>query len=72
MQQWILQGQNGFNDLQITESPVPEASDNDVLVKFHAASLNYRDLMIVKVRCIIVNLLCSVSNIRSRGRIIGL
>jgi len=49
MQQWILQGNTGFNDLKLVDYPVPEVSESDVLVKFHAASLNYRDLMIAKV-----------------------
>lgn len=49
MHQWILQGNTGFDDLKIVECPIPEVSGNDVLVKFHSASLNYRDLMIAKV-----------------------
>jgi NADPH:quinone reductase-like Zn-dependent oxidoreductase len=49
MQQWILQGNTGFEDLKIVECSIPEVSGNDVLVKFHSASLNCRDLMIAKV-----------------------
>jgi NADPH:quinone reductase-like Zn-dependent oxidoreductase len=49
MQQWIAQGNTGFNDLKLVDSPVPEVSENDVLVKLHAVSLNSRDLMIAKV-----------------------
>lgn len=30
------------------ETPLPDISDYEVLVKFHAASLNYRDLIIPK------------------------
>jgi NADPH:quinone reductase-like Zn-dependent oxidoreductase len=49
MKQWILPGGAGINLLKSTESSVPEVSGYDVLVKFHAASLNFRDLMIVEV-----------------------
>lgn len=49
MYQWTLQGNTGFNDLKIGEIPIPEASGNDVLVKFHSVSLNYRDVMIAQV-----------------------
>jgi len=45
--QWNVQGQNGFDSLKLNEkAPVPELGDRDVLVKFQAASLNYRDLII--------------------------
>ena len=54
-QQWTIEGRDGFDSLQLTkDAPVPELSDHDVLVQFHAASLNYRDLIIPKV-CIIPN-----------------
>lgn len=50
MQQWsVLNKDNGFDGLTFGEVPVPKVGDNDVLVKFHAASLNYRDLIIPKV-----------------------
>jgi len=46
---WTVQGQNGFDSLKFNENAsVPELGDKDVLVKFHAASLNYRDLIIPK------------------------
>jgi NADPH:quinone reductase-like Zn-dependent oxidoreductase len=46
---WTIQGFNGFNSLKLNEKvAVPEVSDYEVLVKFHAASLNYRDLIIPK------------------------
>lgn len=39
----------GFETLTFNkETPLPEVSDYEVLVKFHAASLNYRDLIIPK------------------------
>lgn len=50
MQQWtVLDKENGFDGLTFGESPVPKVGDNDVLVKLHAASLNYRDLIIPQV-----------------------
>ncbi|KAB8074814.1 hypothetical protein BDV29DRAFT_172905 [Aspergillus leporis] len=47
MKQWSVQGkEKGFDELTYKDAPVPTVGDNDVLVKFHAASLNYRDLVI--------------------------
>lgn len=49
-QQWVItSGDKGFDGLQRQEAPVPELGDHDVLVRLHAASLNYRDLAIAKV-----------------------
>ncbi|KAI9649540.1 hypothetical protein NHQ30_002120 [Ciborinia camelliae] len=46
---WKVQGQDGFDSLKYdTEAALPELGANDVLVKLHAASLNYRDLIIPK------------------------
>lgn len=45
---WTIEGTTGFNDLKFKEVSIPELSDNEVLVKFHFASLNYRDLMMPK------------------------
>jgi NADPH:quinone reductase-like Zn-dependent oxidoreductase len=46
---WTVEGHTGFDDLKLhTELPVPEVSDYEVLVKIHAVSLNYRDLLIPK------------------------
>ncbi len=46
---WTVEGKSGFDSLRFhKEAPVPEPSDYEVLVKFHAASLNYRDLLIPK------------------------
>lgn len=39
--------QFGIENLSIVERETPELQPNEVLVKFHAASLNYRDLMVV-------------------------
>ena len=40
--------QFGINELALTERETPNPQANEVLVKFHAASLNYRDLMMIK------------------------
>lgn len=49
--QWILNDQEGFETSLKYETKVPipskdELGPNDVLVKLHAASLNFRDLVI--------------------------
>ncbi|KAK8160966.1 hypothetical protein IWX90DRAFT_438952 [Phyllosticta citrichinensis] len=42
-----LESSKDFNALELNNSaPVPKIGDKDVLVKLHAASLNYRDLII--------------------------
>jgi len=38
----------GLENLALVERDVPEPQEREVLVKFHAASLNYRDLLMVK------------------------
>ncbi|KAF2143669.1 uncharacterized protein K452DRAFT_267952 [Aplosporella prunicola CBS 121167] len=49
MKQWTINGQNGLDSLTYQEKvPVPKLGDKDVLVKLHAASLNFRDLAIPK------------------------
>lgn len=49
MKQWTVAGRTGFDELKWDESaPVPKLGENDVLVQFHGASLNYRDLIIPK------------------------
>lgn len=56
IKQWVVTGtDNGFDGLQLQDAQLPKVGDSDVLVKFHAASLNYRDLIIPLVSC---NLLC--------------
>ncbi|KAF2152407.1 NAD(P)-binding protein [Myriangium duriaei CBS 260.36] len=46
--QWTTTGKGSFHDtLKLNSSaPVPSVGDNEVLVRFHGASLNYRDLII--------------------------
>lgn len=55
MKQWVVTSQttgnleeNGFENLEFKVAPVPKCGENEVLVKLHAASLNYRDLIIPK------------------------
>src|SRR5688572_15721864 len=38
----------GIDNLTLTERDEPKPNPDEVLVKFHAFSLNYRDLMMVK------------------------
>ncbi len=38
----------GIDNLSSVERQMPEPREDEVLIKFHAASLNYRDLMMVK------------------------
>lgn len=48
--QWVITSdEKGFDGLVFKEAPVPKLGENEVLVKLHAASLNYRDLAIAKV-----------------------
>ena len=48
--QWTLDEYNGFDSLTLHNAvPIPQLRSNEVLVKIHAASLNYRDLIIAKV-----------------------
>ena len=50
MKQWVVQSKDkGFDGLVFKDAPVPKVGDNEVLVKLHAASLNYRDLIIPQV-----------------------
>lgn len=47
---WILSEQKGIDSLELVqENPIPEVGEYDVLVKIHAASLNYRDIVVAKV-----------------------
>lgn len=48
MQAYELQGSFGIDSLKIVDRLVPEAGPGQALVKLHAWSLNYRDLLLVK------------------------
>jgi NADPH:quinone reductase-like Zn-dependent oxidoreductase len=50
MKQWILPAGTGIDRLKVKEVSIPDVGENEVLVKFHAVSLNYRDIMIAQVR----------------------
>lgn len=47
---WVLNSQNGIESLMfVRDLALPSLKDDEVLVKIHAASLNYRELVLVKV-----------------------
>ncbi|KAL8944340.1 MAG: hypothetical protein Q9216_000525 [Gyalolechia sp. 2 TL-2023] len=47
--QWTVTGRDGFDSLNFEEkAQIPQLGDRDVLVHFHYAALNYRDLIIPK------------------------
>ncbi|KUJ11637.1 GroES-like protein [Mollisia scopiformis] len=47
--QWTIRTQTGIGGLDFSEAELPESlSEHEVLCKIHAASLNYRDLMLIK------------------------
>jgi NADPH:quinone reductase-like Zn-dependent oxidoreductase len=48
MKAYELQGAFGIENLKIAERPQPSPGPGKVLLKLHAWSLNYRDLMLVK------------------------
>lgn len=50
---WVLPEQKGIDSLQLVlENPIPNVGEYDVLVKIHAVSLNYRDIVVAKVRAV--------------------
>lgn len=50
MKQWTISDtKNGFDDLKLEDVAIPQVGETEVLVKLHAASLNFRDLIIPKV-----------------------
>lgn len=47
--QWTVEGTQGFDSLIFNgKAPIPKLAENDVLVHFYAASLNFRDLIITQ------------------------
>jgi NADPH:quinone reductase-like Zn-dependent oxidoreductase len=56
----------GIEDLALVERDQPQVKPTEALVKFHAASLNYRDLMVV-TRFLMVLARSSRSAIQSRS-----
>ena len=54
---WTLESQNGLEGLRYTEGQtLPDLGAEDVVVKIHAASLNYRDVAIAKVYILVLTL----------------
>lgn len=50
----MLESQSGVDGLKlVNELPVPQVKDDEVLIKIHAVSLNYRELVVVKASVII-------------------
>ncbi|WP_438011620.1 NAD(P)-dependent alcohol dehydrogenase [Sorangium sp. So ce321] len=47
MKAWVLEGGFGTSHLRPVELPVPEPKRGQVLVRVRAASVNYRDLMVI-------------------------
>ena len=47
MKAWVINN-FGIDALSLEERPVPSLGEKDVLVKLHASSINYRDLMVVE------------------------
>lgn len=49
--QWTLNGQRGIESLVQCQADYPtEIGPHEVLVKIHAASLNYREIVLANVR----------------------
>lgn len=47
---WTVEGNTGFDSLTLNpEYAIPALSDNEVLVRIYAGSINYRDAMIPMV-----------------------
>ncbi|KAJ5611406.1 hypothetical protein N7510_008125 [Penicillium lagena] len=47
--QWrVTRTDRTCNELQLVDAPVPTLGENEVLVRIHAVSLNFRDLMILR------------------------
>lgn len=52
---WVLREQKGVDGLEFVQDlPILAIREDEVLLKIYAASLNYRDVVIVKVICLYV------------------
>ncbi len=61
--QWSIAGKDGFESLKFDDkAEIPTLGEKDVLVNFHYASLNYRDLIIPKVSSTSISLCSLVEN----------
>ena len=47
MRAWVIENTWDFDGLNIQERPIPEPGPDDVVLKMLAASLNYRDQLVV-------------------------
>jgi hypothetical protein len=57
---WVIEGQGrGIDELRFTEGPIPKVDEYGVLVKLHAAAMNYRDILIPSVSLAIL-FMCSL------------
>jgi NADPH:quinone reductase-like Zn-dependent oxidoreductase len=45
----IMGQKKGFDEFQLVDGPIPKPAQNEVLVKLHAAALNYREVLIASV-----------------------
>ena len=48
MKCYELQGPSGIDGLTLVDKPVSQPGEGQVLVRLKAATLNYRDLLIIK------------------------
>lgn len=50
MKQWVVESdKHGLDGMSYVDMPIPSVGESDILVKIHAAALNYRDVAIPKV-----------------------
>ena len=49
-QEYRLSNLSGFDSLKLQTSSIPQPGPGEVQIKFHACSLNYRDLLISRGR----------------------
>ncbi len=47
MKRYVIDGEFGIDELKLVESDIPQPGPGEILVKMGAASLNYRDLLMV-------------------------
>jgi len=47
MKRYVIEQEFGIDELKLVESDIPQPGPGEVLVKMKAASLNYRDLLMV-------------------------
>lgn len=51
MEQWVVDHpEKDMGGMHLREAPLPTVGTNEVMVKFEAVALNYRDCAIAKVR----------------------